>query len=365
MVAGQHIKVLTVTKKIHKAQINQKKVNLALQGGGAHGAFCWGILDYLLEDGRLNFEGISATSAGATNAVVLAQGLLNDSYAEARTVLHQFWENLSKAGPPYSSFKPFPASNLTGANLGAVDQFSLDNSLLYYTFDVMTKVMSPYQFNPFNINPLRQLLEKTVNFNDIREKSKLKLFLCATNIETCKIRIFTNEIISVESVLASACLPYLFQSVEIEGEFFWDGGFIGNPPIFPIIYNCQSQDVVIIHINPINRKGVPKTVTEILNRVNEISFNSSLMREMRAISFVSKLIDNKTIAADKMKKMFIHSIRSDEEMATHSVSSKMNTDWKFLVYLRDKGREVAKVWLAENYESIGKSTSIDLDKEFL
>lgn len=340
-----------------------KTINLALQGGGAHGAFCWGVLDYLLQDGRLQFEGVSATSAGAANAVVLAQGLLNGSNDEARKVLHDFWESISVAGIPYSSFKPFPNTNLTGA--AVFDKFSLDNSLLYYTFDTLTKVFSPYQFNPMNVNPLRSILEKKVNFAEIRSKSKLQLFLCATNIETCKIRIFTNKDVSAESVLASACLPYLFQAVEIQGEFFWDGGFIGNPPIFPIIYSCQSQDVVIVHINPINRKGVPKNVTEILNRVNEISFNSSLMREMRAISFVSKLIDNKTIAEGKMKKMFIHSIRSDEEMATHSVSSKMNTDWNFLIYLKDKGREVAKLWLEENYDKIGKSSSVDLDKEFL
>lgn len=341
----------------------QKTVNLALQGGGAHGAFCWGILDYLLEDGRLHFEGVSATSAGAANAVVLAQGLLNNNYQEARTVLHDFWKNISAKGIPYSSFKP-PA-NPGFPNFGNIDTYSLDNSLLYYTFDMMTKVMSPYQFNPFNLNPLRKALEETVNFDDIRQKSSLKLFLCATNIETCKIRIFNNQDVTVDSVLASACLPFLFQTVEINGEHFWDGGFIGNPPIFPIIYSCTSQDVVIVHINPINRKGVPKTVTEILNRVNEISFNSSLMREMRAISFVSKLIDNKTIAADKMKKMFIHSVRSDEEMVTHSVSSKMNTDWKFLTYLRDKGRIVAQTWLETNYDKLGNSSSIDLDKEFL
>lgn len=343
----------------------KKIVNLALQGGGAHGAFCWGILDQILEDGRLSFEGISTTSAGAANAVVLAQGLLNHDYEEARSTLHTFWESISAAGIPYSAFKPFPQSNLTGAHMGSIDKFSLDNSLLYYTFDVLTKVMSPYQFNPFNINPLRQVLEKVVNFEEIRAKSTLQLFLCATNIETCKIRIFNKDDVTVEAVLASACLPYLFQSVEIDGEYFWDGGFIGNPPIFPIIYSCKSQDVVIVHINPINREGVPKTVTEILNRVNEISFNSSLMREMRAISFVSKLIDNKTIASDKMKKMYIHSIRSDEEMAIHSVSSKMNTEWNFLTYLRDKGREVAKIWLEENFDTLGKSSSIDIDKEFL
>jgi NTE family protein len=355
-----------------KMDDNEKKtVNLALQGGGSHGAFCWGALDYLLEDGRLNFEGISATSAGAANAVVLAQGLLNEDKEEARRTLHDFWKNVSKIGVPFSQFKPMVPNpyipwdlyGLTKQNKD--DRFSLDNSMLYTTFDFITKVMSPYQFNPLNINPLRDIFDEMINFKAIREKSKLQIFLCATNIETCKIRLFTNNSITVDAVLASSCLPFLFQSVEIEGEFHWDGGYIGNPAIYPLIYNCQSHDVLIVHINPINREGVPKTATEILNRINEISFNSSLMREMRAISFVSKLIDNKTIAKNKMKKMYIHSIRSDEEMVTHSVSSKMNTDWEFLVHLRDKGREVTKIWFDEHYENIGKASSIDLDKEFL
>ncbi|MCS5711590.1 patatin-like phospholipase family protein [Candidatus Berkiella aquae] len=345
------------------ANTHIKSINLALQGGGAHGAFCWGVLDYLLQDGRVHFEGISATSAGAANAIVLAQGLLNDSHDEARRILNQFWERISQTGVSYSQFKGFPFMNML--TQGKFDQFSLDDSLLFSSFDLMTKVFSPYQFNPFNINPLRTILEETVNFNEVRSKTQLKLFICATNVETCKIRIFDHQSISVDAILASACLPFLFQAVEIEGEYFWDGGYIGNPAIFPLIYHCQSQDVVISHINPIVRKGVPKTATEILNRVNEISFNSSLMREMRAISFVSKLIDNQTIAADKMKKMYIHSIRSDEEMATHSVSSKMNTDWQFLKHLKDKGREVAKQWLDNHFHDLGKKSSIDIDKEFL
>lgn len=344
-----------------KHNLPKKDINLALQGGGAHGAFCWGILDFLLEDGRVNFEGVSATSAGAVNAVVLAQGLLNGNYEEARLVLHDFWETISNRGIPYELFNPFSNYN----PLKKEDNFSLEYSFLYNAFDFMSKVLSPYQFNPFNINPLRQILEEKVNFAQINEKSKIKLFLCATNIETCKIRIFMNQSISVEAVLASACLPFLFQSVEIDGEYFWDGGYIGNPAIYPLIYNCQCQDVVIVHINPINRKGIPKTATEILNRINEISFNSSLMREMRAISFVSKLIDNKTIEKSKMKKMFIHSIRSDDEMARHSVSSKMNTNWKFLLHLKEEGRKVAKFWIDENFDKIGKASSINIDQEFL
>ncbi len=351
---------------------SKKTVNLALQGGGAHGAFCWGVLDYILEDGRLDIEGVSATSAGAANAVVLAQGLLNGNNQEARQLLHQFWKNVSEVGVPYNKFKPMiPGTNFAKAfynfnqDEGGDQRFSLDDSFLYTTFDFITKILSPYQFNPMNINPLREIFDKMIDFSKIQKSSKIKIHLCATNIETCKIRIFTNESITADAVLASACLPFLFQSVEIEGEHYWDGGYIGNPAIFPLIYNCQSHDVVIVHINPINRKGIPKTATEILNRLNEVSFNSSLMREMRAISFVTKLINNKVIPEDKMKKMYIHSIRSDEEMVRHSVSSKMNTDWEFLTHLRDKGREVTQLWLDEHFKDVGNASSIDIDKEFL
>lgn len=339
----------------------KKSINLALQGGGAHGAFCWGVLDYLLEKNNLHFEGISATSAGAVNAVVLAQGLLHRDPEEARQTLDDFWKTISEHGIPYQFFNPYSMMQ----SLTEGDKFGLEYSPLYQSFDFMTKILSPYQFNPFNVNPLRKILEKKIDFAAINAHSKLKLFLCATNIETCKIRIFSNPQLSVDAVLASACLPFLFQSVEIEGEHFWDGGYIGNPPVYPIIYNCESHDVVIVHINPINRQGIPKTLTEILNRINEVSFNSSLMREMRAISFVSKLINDGIIDGNKMKKMFIHSVRSDEEMVKHSVSSKMNTDWKFLTYLKEEGRKVAKVWLEENYDKIGNATSIDLNKEFL
>lgn len=341
---------------------NSKKViNLALQGGGAHGAFGWGILDYLLEDNRIHFEGISATSAGAANAVVLAQGLLNNDNDEARAVLHDFWKSVSQQGFSLSAFDPF--SLFTMSRTG--EQYGLENSFFYNAFDIMTKVMSPYQFNPFNINPLRQILEEKVNFSQINEHSKMKIFLCATNIETCKIRIFTNESLTVDSVLASACLPFLFQSVEIEGEYYWDGGYIGNPAIFPLIYNCDSRDVVIVHINPIIRKGVPTTPADILNRVNEVSFNSSLMREMRAIYFVSKLIETHSIEPSKMKHMLIHCIRADDEMSKYNVSSKMNTNWNFLLHLRDQGRLAAKDWLASNFDKIGNESSIDISKEFM
>lgn len=344
-----------MTKPVYKI------VNLALQGGGAHGAFGWGILDYLLEDGRLRFEGVSASSAGAVNAVVLAQGLLNDNYEEARNTLHDFWRSMSDEGLCFTSFDPFKDY----LNWGTDHPFNLESSLSYNTFDMLARMVSPYQFNPFNLNPLKTLLEDKVNFIDINKRSNLKIFLSATNVETCKLRIFTTGTLTVETVLASACLPYLFQAVEIEGEHYWDGGYIGNPAIFPLVYECQSSDVVIIHIYPIVRKGVPVTASDILNRVNEVSFNASLMREMRAISFVTKLIDNKVINDPTIKRMYIHSIRADNVMAQLNASTKLNIEWTFLTYLKDEGRRIAKIWLDENFEKIGKSSSIDIDEGFV
>lgn len=340
---------------------HSKAINLALQGGGSHGAFAWGVIDYLLEDGRLKFEGISATSAGAMNAVVLAQGLLNGDKEEARAALTNFWKTVSDTSAklnPLSKLPSFPW-------LGKHKSFSLEQSPFHHMADFMTRVFSPYQLNPFNINPLKDILVKTIDFEAIRKHSPIKLNICATNVETCKVRIFETKEITADAILASACLPFMFQSVEIDGEYFWDGGYIGNPAIYPLIYNCDSQDVVIVHINPIVRKGVPTSASEILNRLNEVSFNSSLMREMRAIAFVGKLIEDKKVKAGDMKEMHIHSIRSDEEMSHHSASSKMNTDWSFLTHLRDEGRAVAKLWLDENYAKIGKESSVDIRKEFL
>lgn len=339
----------------------QKNINLALQGGGSHGAFCWGVLDYILEDGRLDVEGISATSAGAANAVLLAQGLLNNDKEEAREVLEDFWRTVSQAGIPYQLFKPM-TSMFTA---DPYEQFNLDDSALYLGFDFLSKILSPYQFNPLNMNPLKDLLSSKIDFEAIQKHSKLKIFLCATNVETGKIQIFPKEQMQVEAVLASACLPFLFQSVSIQEQFYWDGGYIGNPAIFPLIYDCASKDVVIVHINPIVREGEPKSAAEILNRLNEISFNSSLVREMRAISFVSKLIDDGTISEDKMKKMRLHSVRCDREMTKYSVSSKLNTDWTFLSHLKDQGRAVAASWLEQHFNQIGKQSSIDIQKEFL
>lgn len=339
----------------------RKTINLALQGGGSHGAFAWGALDCLLEDGRIDIEGISATSAGAMNAVVLAQGLLKGDRDNARALLENFWRAVSEAGERTNPFKALPMMSMFTGDKDT----NLENSPFYQMADFMTRVFSPYQLNPFNLNPLKTLLEETIDFEAIRARSRIKLNICATNVETCKVRIFENREITAEAILASACLPLMFQSVEIGGQYYWDGGYIGNPAIFPLIYKCQSPDVVIVHINPIIRRGVPTSASEILNRLNEVSFNSSLMREMRAVAFVAKLIADGKVKKGEMKNMHIHSIRSDDRMSEHSAASKLNTDWAFLTQLRDEGREVTQQWLKDNYAHIGKKSSVDLHAEFL
>ncbi len=351
----------TKTKTKPSGKRQTKTINLALQGGGSHGAFTWGVLDYLLEDGRLEFEGISATSAGAMNAVVFAQGYINHDKDEARAALTHFWKTVSDI-----SGKMNPLKDLSKLPwFSAMKDMQSQPSPLHQMADFMTRMFSPYELNPFNLNPLKDILEQTIDFEAIRKHSPIKLNICATNVETCKVRIFETKEITADAILASACLPSLFQSVEIDGEYFWDGGYIGNPAIFPLIYNCASHDVVIVHINPIVRKGVPTSASEIMNRLNEVSFNSSLMREMRAVAFVGKLIEDKKVKAGDMKQMHIHSIRSDEEMAQHDASSKMNTDWDFLCQLHHKGRDIAKQWLDENYAKIGNASSVDIRKEFL
>lgn len=336
-----------------------KLVNLGLQGGGSHGAFGWGVLDYFLEDGRLDFEGLSSTSAGSMNAVVLAQGLLGNDRDEARQALHDFWKTISDFPQLLSLEQTCHWPGLES------DQFSLDRSLFYNWFEMISHLFSPYQFNPLNFNPLKHILEAQIDFDRIKNESQLRMFICATNVQTGKIKIFKKTELSVDVVLASACLPLIFQAVEIEGEHYWDGGYMGNPAIYPLIYECTSPDVVILHINPIVRNTLPTTAEEILNRINEISFNSSLMREMRAVAFVTELIDSHAVEGRGLKKMFIHSIRSDQEMASHHISSKLNTEWKFLTYLRDRGRHTAKIWLEQNWAKIGKKSSIDIRKEFL
>jgi NTE family protein len=338
--------------------VSVKTLNLALQGGGAHGAFTWGVLDRLLEDSRIDFEGVSATSAGAMNACVMAYGLVEGGREGARKALTNFWRRISHAAA-YSPIQPTPAEKFFG-------KFSMENSPAYFAFDLMTRLFSPYQFNPLNFNPLRQVLEQSVDFAVLNSRRcGVKLNICATNVRTGKVKIFNNDEITPDAIMASACLPFLFKAVEIDGEAYWDGGYMGNPAIFPLIYACETPDVLIVHVNPMNRPDLPTTASEIMNRINEISFNSSLMREMRAIDFVTRLIDKDVNGGLKLKRMYIHSICADDVTLNLGVASKLNADWGFLTSLRDAGRDHASRWLESNFDAVGERSSVDIHATYL
>jgi NTE family protein len=350
----------TINKKDaprYVAGANSKKVNLALQGGGAHGAFAWGVLDRLLEDGRVTFDAVSATSAGAMNASVLGYGLTIGGAEGAREELEKFWKKISDEGAK----GPLQPSFIDKA----LGNHSLDYSPVFMMMDILSRIMSPYELNPMNLNPLRKVLESSIDFNVLREGCPIKLFLSATNVRTGKVRMFENHEIGPDQVLASGCLPFMFQTVEIDGEGYWDGGYMGNPAIFPLIYGSETNDVVIVHINPLNRNEIPKSAKDIMNRINEISFNSSLMREMRAIAFVSHLIDDGQLQDDKHRRMLIHSIMDEEFMTSLGVTSKLNPDWGFMKVLRDHGRDSASKWLDEHFDDVGVRSSTDIKSSFL
>jgi NTE family protein len=335
-----------------------KAINLALQGGGAHGAFTWGVLDRFLEDDRIVIDGISATSAGAMNATVTAFGMAKAGRAGARQALTHFWRRVSHAAG-FGPLQPSWFDRLAGNK-------SLENSPSFLIADMLTRLLSPYQFNPANFNPLRDVLGQVVDFDALRSRScPIKLYLSATNVRTGKVKVFGNDEITADAVMASSCLPFLFQAVEIDGEAYWDGGYMGNPAIYPLIYNCESRDVIIVHINPMERRELPRTAPEILNRINEISFNSSLMREMRAINFVTDLIEGGRLNGDSLKKMNIHSVSAEEAMSSLSVASKLNADWGFLCELRDTGRATAQTWLARHFESLGRESTVDIHATYL
>ncbi len=338
--------------------VEVKRINLALQGGGAHGAFTWGVLDRLLQEERLEIEGISATSAGAMNAACCCYGLATGGREEARQVLERFWMGVSRAAA-IARLQPSWMDRIQ-ANWG------LNFSPGFVAFDLMTRLFSPYEFNPLNLNPLRQVLEASVDFSVLRRNGQpVKLFLSATNVRTGRVKVFGQQELCADAVLASACLPFLFHAVEIDGEAYWDGGYMGNPAIFPLIYGCESRDVVVVHINPMVRPEVPRTARDILNRVNEISFNSSLMREMRAIHFVTSLIDDGHVDAAGLKRMFIHAIAADEVMCGLGVQSKLDADAGFLRHLRDTGRRHAEAWLNSTWQALGKRSSIDIHAQYL
>lgn len=323
----------------------RKKVALALQGGGAHGAFTWGVLDKLLEDGRIEFEGISGTSAGAMNGVVLIDGFMRAGNRGARERLKLFWEEVS-AGAMFTPIQRAPLDMLMG-------NWSLDSSVGYNFFDLLTKFASPYELNPLNLNPLRDLLVSTVDFDRVRACERPLMFVSCTNVETGRVKVFKKNKITADVVMASSCLPTLFQAVEIDGVPYWDGGYMGNPVLFPFHDSTETCDYVIVQINPVFRKGAPKTAREIMNRVDEISFNASLLLELRSIDFARRLIDEGKLDPKVYKLVNIHIISNDAALAPLGASSKFNAEWAFLEHLFEIGRETAADWLAKVYDLLG------------
>jgi NTE family protein len=334
-----------------------RRINLALQGGGAHGAFTWGVLDRLLEDERIEIEGICGTSSGAFNATAVAHGMTEGGAAGARRTLDRFWHGVAEAGR-FSPIQRSPLDHLCGT-------WRLDYSPSYVLFDYLTRILSPYQTNPCNYHPLEHVLEEVVDFDVVRACTAVKLFICATNVRTGKIKVFGTEEICREAILASACLPFLFQAVAYQGEHYWDGGYMGNPPIFPLIYLCESPDVMIVQINPLHRETVPMTAREIMDRVNEISFNSSLMREMRAIAFVSRLIEDGKLDRRQYKRMYIHLVEADEQIKPLGASTKLNAERAFLEHLKAVGRDACERWLARNFDQIGVNSTVNLVDTYL
>ena len=324
-----------------------KRVNLALQGGGAHGAFTWGVLDYLLEDGRLAFSGISGASAGAVNAVMLADGLARGGPEDARKRLAEFWRAASLGG------------GLPGPQRAALDRlfalFPAGGSPVQLFVDAMTRMMSPYDFNPLNINPLKSLIERFVDFDAIRGYGDAELFVSATNVRSGRLKVFRREDITADVVMASAALPHVFRAVEIDGEPYWDGGFTGNPPILPLVAS-NADDVLLVQIAPLYRENTPTAARDILSRMNEIAFASSLAAELRALEYVGRGAGRHGAAVN------VHRILL-EGMDKRLSGSRLKTDFDFFALLHRAGRRAARRFLDRHFDDIGRRSTLDLVKE--
>ncbi len=326
-------------------------VDLALQGGGAHGAFTWGVLDRLLEESWLEVEGISGTSAGAMNAAVMASGHALGGRQGAREALEAFWRRVSRAAT-FSPFQRGPVDRMLG-------RWTLDNSPAFLMMDLMARVVSPYDVPAIGGNPLAEVLAESVDFAALRD-GPVKVFVTATNVHTGRARIFRNADLTTEALLASACLPQLFQAVEIDGEPYWDGGFAGNPTLVPLVTELQSDDTILVPINPIERPGTPRSARDILDRVNEISFNAVTLKELKMMALLRKVADPGNTEGAAWARMRLHVVRN-QVMVDLGYSSKLNAEWAFLEWLRDAGREAAEAFLRDHAEAIGKRSSLDID----
>jgi NTE family protein len=332
----------------------QKVINLALQGGGTHGAFTWGVLDRLLDDERVAFEGITASSAGAVNAVVLVDGFAAGGRKGAKKALRTFWRKLSQDASN-SLFQPSLIDRMS-------KQQGLDHSPGYVFMEALAYFASPYQLNPFNYNPLKKLIDECIDFERVRQQNAIKLFLSATNVRTAKVKVFSGKELRPEHVLASTCLPLLMHAVEVDGEFYWDGGYAGNPAIFPLVYECETPDVLLVHLTPADRPDVPTSSPAIMNRMQEISFNTALIREMRSVAVRNRRIDEGIMPGGK--RTFVHVVEAEDIIRDFTASSRLNADWKFLTKLFQDGRARADEWLASNFDRIGIESTVDLAEKY-
>ena len=326
-------------------------IDLALQGGGSHGAFTWGVLDRLLQEPRFRIVAISGTSAGAMNAAVLADGWTHGGAEGARQALDEYWRRVSRA----ASFSPLQRSCLDRL----LGRWTLDTSPAYVAFDLMSRVLSPYDLNPLAFNPLRDILVESIDFRRLA-RSPIQLFVTATKVRTGRGRIFRNPEITPEVLLASACLPTMFRAIEIDGEAYWDGGFAGNPTITPLVRESDAHDTILVQINPTERPGTPRSAAEILNRLNEISFNSPLSKELRMIALLRQVADPGSGEGARWAQMRTHRIATDM-MARLGVSSKLNAEWDFVTMLRTEGHRAASQFLDEHADDVGKRSTADLD----
>lgn len=327
-------------------------VDFALQGGGSHGAFAWGVLDRLLEEPWLRIEGVSGTSAGAMNAALLADGFAENGAEGARKALDTYWRKVSKAAR-FSPFQRGPVDRLLG-------RWSLDHSPMFVFMDMMSRLYSPYDLNPSGFNALAPLLAEQVDFKRLQE-SPIKVFITATNVRTGRPRIFRNADITPDVLMASACLPTLFQAVEIDGESYWDGGYSGNPTMAPLVNELVSDDTILIPINPVQRAGIPKSAHDILNRLNEVSFNAVLIKELKMMALLRKVADIGTGEGAQWGRMRVHMVRNCT-MDKLGASSKLNAEWEFVSMLREEGRKAGETFLAEHADDLGRRSTLDIDQ---
>lgn len=333
----------------------KKKVAIALQGGGAHGAFAWGVADKILEDGRLDILGVSGTSAGGMNAAAIVQGLIKGGPEQARATLKDYWRSMSELSKKISPYAHNEVDKMMHSH-------NLNHSMGYWFMSQMQSVMSPYEFNPVNHNPFGDFVKDFFDFETIRYNNERRIFLGTTHVKTGKIKVFTNKDFCADVLLASACLPFMFQAVQVDGEHYWDGGFIANPAIYPLIYECDCSDIIVVQLTRTHTENIPKTRFDIMDRLKEITYNGCMVHEMRAIYFVSKLIDEGKIKEGAIKRMNMHMIKNEDVFKDLNLSSALNTEWEFLEMLFKEGRKSAEKWLAANFDKVG-TRQHSLDEE--